>query len=289
MFFRSAVGRLEADGVVSIPLTHGKAMQGELFRQLRLLDSAGASLLHGGGPDRRHYTVSQISGPFDVERGLAWARPGAPYWFRLTGIGAVAVAALSAVTEKVRDWNCAGAQFRIAGWETQAGSGESWGGSLDMGQLLEAAVHDHAAEPNRIVLGFLSPATMKRNSESRWARCNPIPVPEQVFASISERASLVSPDFPRPPDWRALLTECLAVGQYELQTRSLDFGRDGGKRVGFVGTCEFLIDPALGPSERLWLHLLGGLAFYTGVGAETSWGMGQARREPAERFRYRGW
>jgi len=126
-------------------------------------------------------------------------------------------------------------------------------------------------------------------SESAWGSWMPLPVPKLVFGSLRTRAARFCPDLGEPPSPAELIEGRIALGRFrDLQSQMLHFQRRNRRRVGFTGECEFLLDRELPLKERLWVHLLAGFAFYSGVGAGTSWGMGQARREPAGSFFYRG-
>jgi hypothetical protein len=108
-----------------------------------------------------------------------------------------------------------------------------------------------------------------------------------VFESVRKRLHSALADLPEPADWKPVIGDGLALGRCEVKTHVLSFEGHQRTRVGFTGDCEFLINPGMPAPERVWLHLLADAAFYTGVGGGTSWGMGQARREPVEQFSYR--
>ena len=70
--------------------------------------------------------------------------------------------------------------------------------------------------------------------------------------------------------------EMVAISRYKLESRSVE-GKQGGLRIGGVGQATYT---ALG-GDRYWLGLLNMLAdfaLYSGVGMQTTTGMGQVRR-----------
>jgi CRISPR-associated endoribonuclease Cas6 len=74
----------------------------------------------------------------------------------------------------------------------------------------------------------------------------------------------------------------LKVSRYRLSTRLLDFG--GYQELGFSGqvTYEFSRDVPVELARAI--NALADFAFYGGVGAKTTMGMGQARRRESARF-----
>jgi CRISPR-associated endoribonuclease Cas6 len=273
-------------------------MQGEFFRRLKELDAAAATLLHGIQSELRAYTISPINGEFRISNGTMATIPGQRYWFRLTGIGPLASAALDSLCEHVRVWKPAGARFRVEHWEDVPSSDESWAGELHEDQLFSMAEQSMAADSSRIVFEFASPTTLSspasrsgrpdRAPQDDWNRCSPLPLPPQVFKSVANQLAHLGAAVERPPLWESILEQSLRIQRYDLSTQLRSFGPKGPRFTGFTGIVEFGLHPELATAERLWLHMLAGLAFYTGVGKATSWGMGQVRRIPADLFSYRG-
>lgn len=121
----------------------------------------------------------------------------------------------------------------------------------------------------RVMLEFSSPTTFRTQGKNL-----PLPLPGLVFGSLMERwnaFALVA----LHPDLRRYAEECLALASYDLNTRLVEVG--GGRQVGFLGRASYI---ALN-KDTYWLkqvNLLADFAFYAGVGAKTTMGLGQVRR-----------
>ena len=115
--FVSLIAEIEVERAVSIPVTHGEAMQAEMLRHISRLNPAAAAELHGpAGGKMRPYTVSLLRpGPGGINNGRLHYESGDHAWFRLTGMGPLPYAALSAVSENVDSWRLETfhAEFRI--------------------------------------------------------------------------------------------------------------------------------------------------------------------------------
>jgi CRISPR-associated endoribonuclease Cas6 len=97
-----------------------------------------------------------------------------------------------------------------------------------------------------------------------------------TFGSLQARWEAFSP-VGMPKEVRRYAEECLAISRYNLSSRSVHM-KNGAVRKGAVGWIEYY---ALNP-DRYWLalvNLLADFALYSGVGAGTSMGLGQVRRQ----------
>lgn len=124
--------------------------------------------------------------------------------------------------------------------------------------------------PRRITLRFTSPTTFKSAGKHV-----PIPLPELVFGSLLERWNAHAP-IAFPPETRRYAAECLAVGRYRLSSRRVPM-KGGGLRIGAIGEITYT---SLN-YDRYWMSVIGTLAafaLFSGVGAGTSMGLGQARQ-----------
>jgi len=139
-----------------------------------------------------------------------------------------------------------------------------WARFTSFEELLESA-----GEERRLGLAFTSPTTFR----SKGDRNVLFPEPSLVLGSLLSR-------------WNAFAPEGLNLGQdvvsavrlfsYRLNTRMLDFG--SYHEQGFCGQATYGIGEGLSRDQVRALQALAGFAFYGGVGAKTTMGMGQARR-----------
>jgi len=285
--FRSLVAHLQPVGRAAVQITHGRQMQGEFFRRLEAIDAPAAAALHGARSELRSYTLSQIQGNFQPRQGQLHTQPAEHYWFRVTGIDALAHSAMDVLSERCSVWEVAGSRFQITGWEAVPSHDNSWAGELPMEHLLAVAHESMLTEPESISLEFFSPTTFAQDKSAAWRRSRPLPDPPLVFRHIANHLDRAGATVGRPENWEDLLENALRLQRFSIETQRRMFG-NGSNYTGFTGICEFGIRPDLEPSDRLWLHMLAAVAFYTGVGEATAWGMGQVRRVPLARFHYRG-
>jgi CRISPR-associated endoribonuclease Cas6 len=289
----SIVAEGELDSPAVVPATHGEAMQREFFHEIAALTPGADRLLHGeDGAGVRPYTISPLMGRMRFDRGSLRLQPKETYWFRVTGLGETGCDTLTRLASRCRHWRLSGrgfdVRFRIKRWiaAPERRGRATWCGSASSGELWDLAASDMERQRDRVDLRFYSPTCFQLDGDD-WGRWYPLPDPALVFESIRNRLYGGFQGLAAPPNWREVIRGGLAIGRHEVRSHVLSFQRHQRTRVGFTGTCEFLIHPSLPLAERIWLHLLAGAAFYTGVGSGTSWGMGQTRREPSEDFSFR--
>jgi CRISPR-associated endoribonuclease Cas6 len=116
-------------------------------------------------------------------------------------------------------------------------------------------------------LQFVSPTFFRRQGANY-----PLPEPRLVFGSLVERWNLYAP-LKVPEAIAASLTERCTLRYLRLLSRSAS-AHD--RTVGFVGRVTFHL-PGASEDEAHWLGVLGSFAFYSGVGAKTTLGFGQAK------------
>lgn len=125
-----------------------------------------------------------------------------------------------------------------------------------------------AAAPNPIiVMRFLTPTRFHSRGRNM-----PLPLPELVFGSLLDRWNNVAPVL-LPAETRAYAAEHLEIAGYRLGTRRVIAA--GGRFIGFTGECRYETRKP-DPYWQRVLDLLAAFAFYSGVGAKTSMGFGQA-------------
>jgi CRISPR-associated endoribonuclease Cas6 len=135
---------------------------------------------------------------------------------------------------------------------------------------LRAAAHD---EIGRWTLEFVTPVTFRQ-----CKRNQPLPLPELVFGSLLDRWNALAP-LPLPEEIRQFIHEALAVSRFELRSAGVPT-KGGALQIGSVGRCTYIATSR----DRYGLacvEALARFAFYSGVGAGTTRGFGQARLLPA--------
>lgn len=150
---------------------------------------------------------------------------------------------------------------------------QPWAGQSSY-QQLGAQYLLGAPAPRQVGLQFTSPTGFHQDGKQIA-----LPLPGLVFGSLLERWNAASP-MVFPPELRRYAEECLTPARFELESRAVP-GKENTLRVGCVGQVLFTTIHY----DRYWMslvHTLAAFARFSGVGAGTSQGMGQARRlEPA--------
>jgi CRISPR-associated endoribonuclease Cas6 len=76
------------------------------------------------------------------------------------------------------------------------------------------------------------------------------------------------------------LEQQIAVAEYRIGLSRMGFG--SFFEPGFTGWCAFSARKKAGPEVLRWAGALARFAYFSGVGAKTTMGMGQARLAPPE-------
>lgn len=152
--------------------------------------------------------------------------------------------------------------------------GAPWAGSATFEALARAHLVGGRRPPGRVEVAFATPTTFHSQGRSL-----PLPLPRLVFGSLIDRWNAYAP-LRIDPEVLAVVEQAAIIGRYELRTELVPLG--GGVQVGFVGRCGYVLPPGRGvrpADEYAWrvLHLMAAYAFFSGVGAKTTMGMGTAR------------
>jgi CRISPR-associated endoribonuclease Cas6 len=118
-------------------------------------------------------------------------------------------------------------------------------------------------------LDFLTPTSFR--SKGGYSQ---FPAVALVFGSLARRWSRFSPA-PLPPGLTAALSESITVAEYRIGLSRLGFGRYF--EPGFTGWCAFSASKRADDETCRWAGALARFAFFSGVGAKTTMGMGQTR------------
>jgi CRISPR-associated endoribonuclease Cas6 len=141
-----------------------------------------------------------------------------------------------------------------------------------------------AVEPApKLTLEFVTPTAISQGTDARGRKkLELLPLPGAVFGALLRRWNLLAPPTLRldtalaEAAWRATL-----VSDHRIQTRTEQM--KSGPQKGFVGQCTYELPPDL--AQQRVLTLLADAAFYLGVGAKTTRGMGLCRRVVARERR----
>ena len=276
----------------------GRASHALLLDAVRWSDPALAEELHAGD-GLRPFTASDLIG-YSRRQGLS---PGQTYTLRFTTLTEPVARALAAAAREGplrvgASLNLDGTALRIESisnrgawiadrsevYDPQSAIGDpksdiqhSWAAATTYEALSAPWLLGRAQPESRLTLCFASPTTFK--SAGRHV---PVPLPDLVFGSLLERWNAFAP-VALPTEVRRYADECLALGAYRLRTRMVQV-KDGGLRAGAIGQARYVAIS----HDRYWLsliNLLADFAFYAGVGAGTTTGLGQCRKIADDRSR----
>jgi CRISPR-associated endoribonuclease Cas6 len=118
----------------------------------------------------------------------------------------------------------------------------------------------------RVLVEFVSATYFSRSG--LWY---PLPDPRLVFGGLIRRWNQHCPPQHALTDTGDFLSR-LAISAVSLTSTPVDPGR--GLRIGFTGTCAFTIPEVPDPRHEALLATLAGFALTSGVGAQTTHGLG---------------
>ncbi|MEJ5225115.1 MAG: CRISPR system precrRNA processing endoribonuclease RAMP protein Cas6 [Anaerolineales bacterium] len=258
------------------PRWWGRASQAALLDVVRRANPALAEWLHASSPSSdaqsqianslRPYTASTLMGKFNRQNGAPL--PGETYSLRWTSF----TAELTALLLKFAQHAAGGTleldhiPFSVAAahvTESQPWAGQDSYGALGSRFLPGVEI------PRRVSFQFTSPVVFKSGGLS-----HPLPTASLVFNSLIEKWNAFAP-VAFMPELRRYAEECLAVSRFDLESRAVPL-KEGGMRIGAVGQITFTATNF----DRFWLgqiHTLAAFALFSGIGAGTTQGLGQAR------------
>ncbi len=260
---------LTSPTAATVPPHLGRANYAATLAALQALDPALGPAIHDlNGP--KPLTCSGILNGRERREGMA-IEPETNYFVRITGLTATVSQALVAALLEAppTHWPLDGHAFALAAvtcdHEADPWTGQTSYETLAAAQLLQP---DHL--PRNVTLRFVTPTTFTSNNMTV-----PVPMPSLVFGSLVERWNSFSP-VTLSPEMRRFGEEMVALSRYRLESKTV-MQKNKGLRIGAVGEATYA---ALG-GDRYWLgvmQMLADFANYSGVGAQTTTGMGQVRR-----------
>ena len=257
---------LKTPAPISVPPHLGRAVYAAALARLNQVDPAVAEAIHAGdGP--KPLTCSGLLGA-PAQGPLV---PEHAYAVRLTGLTPAVSAALSAafLADPPSEIELDGQRLQVVEVVCDA-SRDGWTGQADYTALAAQHLAQAGGAARRVTLDFASPTTFKSGGVHV-----PVPLPDLVFGSLVERWNAFSP-VALSPDVRRFGAEMVAISRYTL--RSVAVAHKGqGLRIGGQGRVTY----SAASGDRYWLgvlHLLATFAVYSGVGSQTTSGMGQARQ-----------
>lgn len=255
-------GTAEALAERTPPRWWGRAVQAAFLSRIRDLDAELAAALHEPGLTRP-YSVSSLIGYRSVES----LTDGSALAIRLTAFDSKVKDVLERSLESAVGFGV-GAHLSLdyLTFEVLAGGAENPPEICSYADLIAESMAQ--AEHPLIELRFFSPTLFKSEG-----RTQPLPLPGLVFRSLLERWNKFAP-LTFPDDTLTYAEECLAVSGFTIRSFPAELS-DNALRIGTVGKVRYR---ALNP-DRYWvsiLHALARFSRFSGIGAGTAYGLGQA-------------
>ena len=248
-------------------ITHGflgRAVYGLFLDLVSNWDILLAESLHAGEAGQpKPFTCSTLVGGKPQHKDSRLFLPGELAWFRITGLNKTVSACLQEIVNHppiVVELDQA--YFEVVDVTTNPNR-HPWAGATSYEDIARKRGGNRS-----IQLEFASPTTFRSRKLSR-----PTPMPEWVFGSLARRWEAFS-GVPLPADLRAYVALSLVLKRYKLHTLAIPLKHT---EMGCVGEATYGMFGSSKHYEAA-LHWLATYAFYSGVGYQTTVGLGQTRQ-----------
>ncbi|MGH7453273.1 MAG: CRISPR system precrRNA processing endoribonuclease RAMP protein Cas6 [bacterium] len=265
----SIVFTLTASAETKLPPMPSRILHGAFLRWLERDHPELVKLLHDNN-ERRPYTLSDLHGKFEEKNGWRKLLQGETYWYRLTVLDAGFIQSLLVSMRAQQRGPQPDDPKLVPGPAFFAPEQHPYAQLSSFAQIIETVLQQRELS-HTVTLRFESPTCFIENKQAL-----PLPVPRYVFGYLANKWQLASP-VALPVEDMQHFVESIHLSYARIETRLVDLQKY--KRTGFVGECRFALHPALPENYRQALHLLGEIAFFSGVGSHTTMGMGQARSQ----------
>lgn len=261
--------QLVADRDLVLPPHLGRANYAATLRRLEEVEEGLGEMAHAGEGPKAVTCSSFLNHP--PRGGESRIRAGEMVWVRITGLETHISQALleGLVKNPPATWELDGETFAVQTAicdEQQHG----WSGQETYQSLASRHLLGHEEPTPYVQMEFASPTAFQSKGLTL-----PVPLPTLVFGSLVDRWNVHSP-VAVAPEARLFAEECVALSRYDLRTRPVTT-KNGGLYVGAEGAVQYTAVR----KDRYWLkvlNMLADFARFSGVGTQTTIGMGQARR-----------
>ncbi len=254
---------IQTDAVIS--RTRGYYAYAMFLNLLSRANSAIAQEIHDiDGP--KPFTISLLEGNFQRQSSGLKVTQGGMYWIRFTfmkgDLFAYFLDAAMRASDEILFLDKA--KLQINEIITAPGSSPLCN-CQEFGDIIA-----DAKQERQIQLEFQSPTVFRSGGKRNVV----FPEPQLVFGSLLTRWQVYSPI--KLDDSVSSWMDKILTTHYRLTTRMLDFGTY--QELGFTGRCEYEMDKDTPEDITTAINALADFAFYAGVGAKTTMGMGQTHR-----------
>ena len=262
---------------VLTPAHLGRAAYALLLRLIDAHDPALAQEIHDSdGP--KPFTCSTVIGGRRQGKHAREYTPDRPAWVRFTGLTtAVSTHLLRLAANPPTAVELDGHIFQVQG-ATVDENEHPWAGKADYQTLAEPYLLAAIPPSYRLSIQFASPTAFRSKG-----LIQPVPMANWVFGSLLDRWNSFSP-VQLSPEIRRFADNGVVLSQYQLRTRAAPL-KENIVHMGCVGKATY----AIVNKDKYWaslLNLLQQYTFYSGVGYQTTAGLGQTR--PQEQYKRTG-
>lgn len=261
----SVLLNLEAERDAEIASNLGFHIYALFLGLIRSVDEPLAEKLHSGD-SLKPFTVSPLLGEFTHRNGGIIVRRDEQCQLRFTALEDEIFARLMENLVKFRAHvRLQKAHLRVTDAITSP-QGSPWAGFASFEGLLEQKKPDR-----KISFEFASPTVFRSEGRRNIA----FPSPELVFGSLLTKWNSFS-EIKIDSNLLDSVKDDVLVSRYKLETRMLNYRKY--QELGFIGTCDYEINGRVSADTLRQLNAVADFAFFSGVGAKTTMGMGQVRR-----------
>ena len=219
--------------------------------------------------ERKPFTCSTLIGGQRQDKDSRLYRPDQPAWLRLTGLNAAVSAQLLRLAEAPpATIELDNIPFRVLSVSLEPEEHE-WAGQTTYEAMAAPYLLAGRRPAYRLGLYLASPTTFRSQGRSQ-----PIPMPDWVFGSLIDRWNSFSP-VQVAPEARRFAAECVVLNRYQLKTHAVPF-KANVVQMGCQGRAYYVLLNR-DPYWASLLNLMIEYSFYSGIGYQTTVGLGQAR------------
>lgn len=249
----------------------GRAVHALLLRLIQAEAPALAEAIHNTHTSKPFTCSTLIGGEIQETPAERLYRPAEPAWLRFTGLNEAVAAHLLRLEAAPPDTVELDGHTFIVQSATTDPEAHPWANKTSYEALGTPYLLAHRPPSFRLSLEFASPTTFRSQGRSR-----PVPMPDWVFGSLLDRWNAFS-RIQVAQEMRRFADECVVMSKYRLRTRAIPL-KNRVVQMGCVGWADYVCLNR----DKYWasmLNLMADYAFYSGVGYQTTVGLGQVQRK----------
>jgi len=262
----------------SLPLTIGNAVHGLFMNLVAEKKPELAEELHSNNKEKP-FTTSPVFGNFSYAGRRAFLKKDEIYWIRFTSLnrGLTEFLFESSPSFIGKEITVLDQRFEVIRVCSKPNEHE-WAAQSSYEEIYNRWVPVTEPVPRKVAMAFMTPTTFRRGIKN-----TPLPVPRLFFSHLAAKWNQFS-SIHLGSTIADVIDERVSVSGLNLKTKMLQLGAH--REIGFIGHCEFIIPVVTGDVWDRIFHALCDFAFYSGVGAKTTMGMGQVTKLNGQKANY---